>query len=125
MMFKRILFLGLIAMLVMVPAVSAKRTPGGASKPTLFVAPAAPVVGDTLVFTGCNWEPNELVVLVLSKPSAPAQTFIIHVVPGSDGCFSTTTSAYQYVAQEANSYTADASQSPPFHNHATLEYTVS
>jgi hypothetical protein len=93
--------------------------PVGAAKikPTLAVAPSAPQVSGSLVFSGCGYQPGSVEVVVES----PFATSFF----GGDvvnGCFSTFTIGY--TALEAGAYHASAYQSNRHHADASLDFTV-
>jgi hypothetical protein len=88
----------------------------------LNVSPAAPVVDDSLVFSGCGYTPNVGVTVVVEGPSATS--WFQGAVADGDGCF-TTDGAWTYVAQDAGDYQALVYQSRVNKADATLSFTVS
>lgn len=96
----------LLALSVVALALTTAPAYGGNAHPTVTVNPAAPVVGDTLVFAGCGYTPNIGVTVTVQSPSAVS---FFGGIAGTDGCFSTAATE-TYVAQDAGDYTVDAYQ---------------
>jgi hypothetical protein len=82
-------------------------------------ATSQPTVGSSLVFSGCGYQPG--VDIGVSVVSPTATTFIGEVA-GSDGCFSTSGTAFP--TYDAGTYKASAFQSSKRKADATVTFTV-
>ena len=118
------LVLAALALILPVPTADAARPSHDA---TLVVAPAAPVVGDSLVFTGCGYEPGIGVILTVESPGA---TSFFGDIADADGCINSAETEL-YIAQVPGEYTARSFECGsyaclPRHRRAdvTLVFTV-
>jgi hypothetical protein len=116
---KKLVPLALVAL-----AVLAVPFPASAVRPnhdaTIVVTPSAPVVGDSLVFSGCGYEPGVGVGVSLVTPEA----YVSFGAPaGADGCFSTATTEVLIVTA-AGDYTASTYPSGKHRPDATVSFVV-
>jgi hypothetical protein len=104
-------------------AIVAAPFPASAARPnhdaTLVVTPAAPVVGDSLVFSGCGYAPGVGVRVSLITPEA----YVSFGAPaGPDGCFDTAATEVM-IATAAGTYEA-STYSGARRADASLTFTV-
>ena len=102
----------------------ATSAPAGSSAVTFSVSPPAPVLGDSLVFSGCGWNAtnpsgsqNTLTVLIQQPDDSYAgETVFVD----KSGCF--TSAAFSYSVLQTGYYTVFAFQK---YRQAALSFTVS
>jgi hypothetical protein len=92
----------------------------GGSKPSLAVSPAAPVVGDSLSFSGCGWAAGQPVTLVVYSGEAAA---FFGVTPGQDGCFDSAATE-TYTAEVSGDYQLSGYQGHGQQPDAIIHFTV-
>ena len=89
--------------------------------PYVSVNPTPAYVGTNLSFSGCGYQANTSVTVVINSPFATSFT---GASTGTNGCFST--SNWGYTALMAGSYTANIYQPSDHHKPSgTLTFTVS
>lgn len=84
---------------------------------TLGVTPSVPVVGDSLVFSGCGYRANKPVYLIIQQPDYNGLQ--IWIPTDGSGCFSSST-VLTYIAIETGSYDVFAFQAvggPNYQGH--------
>lgn len=117
---RKLITLIFTALLVAASALPTAARPG--SDATLVVTPNAPIVGDSLVFTGCGYTPGVGVTVSVHSPTATA---FFGSLADADGCFSTGATE-DFVVTVAGDYTASTFQSGHGPNKAlvTLAFIV-
>ena len=101
---RKILALILTALFAFAFAAPANARP--ASGATLAVSSDAPVVGDSLVFSGCGYGPGVGVTVTVQSPTALA---FFGSIADADGCFSTGATE-NFVVTVVGDYTASTWQ---------------
>jgi len=113
----------LVLTALLVSLVAATAASAGSSPSTLTVTPSAPLLGDSLVFSGCGWNatnPNQTQNLVALDIHEPDFNYVVIYVPVSkSGCF--TTAGIDYQATQTGTYTVLAFQK---YRQAFLSFTV-
>src|SRR6185369_3500724 len=113
----------LVLAVLLVSLVAATGASAGSSPSTLTVTPSIPLLGDSLVFTGCGWNatnPNQTQNLVALDIHEPDFNYVVIYVPVSkSGCF--TTAGIDYHVSQTGTYTMFAFQK---YRQAFLSFTI-